>query len=72
MFKSVFIFFIEGTYICSRNVLIRIIKRSYLKGDIAEIHDADTHVLQHGQLLSWEHSMVNSDNLYLLVKETCL
>lgn len=28
----------------------------YLKGDIAKIHDANTHVLQHGQLLSWEHT----------------
>lgn len=24
----------------------------YLKGDIAQIHDADAHVLQHGELLS--------------------
>ena len=26
----------------------------YLKGDVTEIHDADAHVLQHGQLLSWD------------------
>lgn len=27
-------------------------KKKYLKGDITQIHDADAHILQHGELLS--------------------
>ena len=27
----------------------------YLEGDVPQIHDADTHVLQHGELLSYTH-----------------